>query len=729
MLTNIGQTMRFAKNISIIRNQSKHINLKGVLPPEFTYTRNDTAATYRDSDGNWQQASANTPRFDHYADGSARGLLFEKPSTNKVNHANFAPVDIGDIVAISGDGSASVVADASLAGVALDGSTFADLQNGNVIALTGGTTGTSFRVSVNAGNTNNHSYRIFTAPQGAGYHGNVKLSDGTAINFYGTSNGAWEEIVEEDFAVGNSIRYFVVYVAAGNTVHVAGAQFEESPFISTPIITTATTGATREREVCVSENLTSASWFDKDQGAMIVEAEFADALGTDNQYVVHAGTNGSLADALGLYSVNGSGQIRPRDIIGGTNHHNDDVHKPIPLKRFPMAISWRNGESYAVAGGMRYEHRTYSGSRNDMDDLYIGGRPYGQAFNGWVKSLTVYNAFRTLTQLGADMFPSTGTYKAIASGGQSNKHGWFRGTQGQLNGGEVAAVAQLDAVWTGSENWLLNGAENGSFAIKQNDPNADTASENWWYDPLTEGFGNRMQQWQDVVTAFGVNRIEAIDWDQGESDSATSKVELKAAWLAIFNNMRSIVGQKPVFITGIGRRGDYQTANYNTVREAQRELAAENEWIHLAPEKFTQELYDNVHLTDAGYTAHATIHMRRMLDVLGETVSGAKAPPSIASAVRSGTTVTVTITHGDGSDITPTTDIAGFHFYDDGAEITITSAVRSSATEIELTLASTPTGAETLYYGYGTLYGEVSTYTNLVTDGNGLPLWSAAITL
>lgn len=730
MLTSIGRAIP-ARHSTFNELFSKNtFQFETILPTEFTYTRNDTVATYRDSNGDWQQSTLNAPRFDHDSAGRPKGIRIEPPRTNKANHANFAPVNIGGIVPTSGDGIASVVADTSFATATMKGSNFLSLQNGNVIALTGGSGGTTYRVSLDAGNTNPHSYRILTAPQGGGYHGNVKLNSGSGINNYGTSNGVWEEIIEQNITVNHSTRYLAIYVTAGNTVHVGAIQFEEGGFLSSPIITTNASGASRTREVCVALGLDTVDWFDTNQGTIICEAEFDQVTGFDQQYAFLANEGTGLSNSMGMYLVNNTAsQMRARDIIDSTNNQNNDIHKPIIGKRFPCALSWRNGESYAIAGPMRYEHVERAGAPNNMDRIYIGGRPFNGAMSGWIKSLTVYNKFRTLTQIGQDMFPNTLVCKAIASGGQSNKHGWFRSQTELSNGGEASAINEMDQVWTSSENWMINGAENGSYAIKQNDPNADTPNENWWYDPVTDTFGNRMQQWENIVTAFGVDRIEVFDWDQGESDSDDSKEDLKQAWIAIFNRMRQVAGNKPVFITSIGRRGDGQNTNYNTVRQAQRELVAENTWIYRAPEKFTQDLTDQVHLTDAGYANHATMHTRYMLQTLGEAVSGGATPPMIGNAVRGGANISVAITHGAGTDIAPSSDIAGFHFFDDGVEIPITSSVRTNATTITLALASTPTGSETLYYGYGSLYDEVSTYGNLVTDDTGLPLWSDVINL
>lgn len=92
-----------------------------------------------------------------------------------------------------------------------------------------------------------------------------------------------------------------------------------------------------------------------------------------------------------------------------------------------------------------------------------------------------------------------------------------------------------------------------------------------------------------------------------------------------------------------------------------------------------------------------------MLKVLGASLTGVDGA-SITNAVRSGTSLTVTITHDAGTDFTPTTGIQGFKYFDgSGNDIAISSAVRTNATTITLTLASGVAG--TLYYGYGWLYG------------------------
>lgn len=734
MFYQLGRSLRAQTRSLPATVKSKAFSFTTALPSEFTYTRNDTASTIRNGSGAWVSVAANAPRFDHNAAGTALGLRFEPPRTNKCTQRNFAPVTSAAGIAVtSGDGTASVVADSNVTGATISGSPFTTLQNGNVIELTGGSGGTTFTISEQAGNTNAHSWRVCIAAAATGYNGTLALTDGSGSqNIQNTTANTYYEYTRENVAPNNAIRQLRITLSAGRTIRIIGTQFEEGSFLTSPILTNAATGS-RQREVCVALGLNLVNWFDTAQGAIVCEAIFDRVTGFDSQYAFLASESTGLTNTMGFYLNTGSAsQARPRAIVATTNYQNDDVHKPIANKRFPMAITWNSAECTAYAGSMRLERRTLPSAPVSMDRIYIGGRPFGNAMSGWIKSLSVSNKPRSAAQLAVYMFPATRTYKAIASGGQSNKHGYFRDQTTQMNAGEINAVAAMDSIWTTSENWLINGAENGSYAIKANDSNAGNSNANWWYDPATGSFGNRMADWEEMVTAFGISRIYAFDWDQGESDSASSVSALKDAWLAIFTRMRQVAGNKPVFITGIGRRGDGQYTNYNNVRQAQRELAAENAWIHLSVEKFIQPLADQVHYTDAGYGNHAAQHVRFMLGMLGETVAGGYAPPTITGASRIGTAVTVTIAHGAGSDFTPTTAIAGFHFFDNTTEITISSAVRTNATTITLTLASAPSsGIETLYYGYGSLYGEVASYASLVKDNSPhtLPLGAKVLVL
>lgn len=696
-------------------SSSKNFDFQSMLPSEFTYTRNDNVATHRDSNGNWQRASVNEPRFDHDKDGNALGLRFEPSRTNKLNLYNFAPINTAGITADKGDATIALVNDANASSATIQGSTFEDLQNGNVIELTAGTSATTFQLTPASGNINPHSWRVCIAADETTYLGTVGHSDGVNISAIQNQTAAdYYEYTQDNQSPNNAVRFLRVRLNAGKTVRIIGLQWEEGAFLSDPIVTEGAP-ATRVHSVATSDNIDQAAWFNTGEGSMVCDTLF-DHLGFDNQYVVLASDGSSLNNSIGCYINNGSAHMRGRYNINGASQQNEDVHKPIIGKRFPMAISWNNNESIALGGPMSHKKVEFSGNPVGVDTLYLGGRPFNNSMSGWVKSLNVYDTYRTVSQLGSVMLPSSQSYHAIVSAGQSNKEGYFRSEVESGNSGEVNATAEMDLVYPMTENWMLNGAKNGSFAIKANDPNVSNANANWWYDPLTGDFGPRMVYWEEIVRAFGGDRIIAIDWDQGESDANTSIAALKTAWLAIFNHMRSVIGDKPVFITPIGRRSDFQSAGYNNLRQAQRELAEENSWIRVSIEKIIQPLADQVHLTDAGYGAHATQHMRFMLGTLGQSVSGGFVPPYISGVSRSGLDVDVVIAHGAGADFDPAMNIAGFHFYDGGSEIPINTQIRVDANTIRLTLNALPTGVETFYYGYGSLIDEVATYADLVVD-------------
>ena len=87
-----------------------------------------------------------------------------------------------------------------------------------------------------------------------------------------------------------------------------------------------------------------------------------------------------------------------------------------------------------------------------------------------------------------------------------------------------------------------------------------------------------------------------------------------------------------------------------------------------------------------------------MLAVLGETMTGPVDGPSVTFA-RSGTKLTGTITYPAGSSNDFTGGHAGvFAFFGNGTNIALLNFTKVNATTFTLTLASTPTGTEEVYY-------------------------------
>lgn len=284
-----------------------------------------------------------------------------------------------------------------------------------------------------------------------------------------------------------------------------------------------------------------------------------------------------------------------------------------------------------------------------------------------------------------------------AGGGQSLMGGLFVSQQSNSRIGadnfEAAVIAN------GGSAVFVAGSDGGTGAVQTSNP-----TDYWWHN-ISDIPGPTLIDFKADMSTAGITP-NVLVWAQGEQDSSfipgsTSRPEYKAGLLSIFNNIRATYGDMPVVIQRIGRRTSVSSAGgIQAVREVQVELANENSWIHIGPDSYDLHLYDDVHLLDSpGYSEMGTRLGNRVMNVLGRSVPSAVGP-AIASASRSGTSVTVNLTHDSGTDFTPTTAIQGFRFFDDSSEIKITAAVRTNATSITLTLASTPSGVETLYYVY-----------------------------
>jgi hypothetical protein len=136
-------------------------------------------------------------------------------------------------------------------------------------------------------------------------------------------------------------------------------------------------------------------------------------------------------------------------------------------------------------------------------------------------------------------------------------------------------------------------------------------------------------------------------------------------------------------------------------------------------------LEDTIHLTAAGFTTHGSRMAQTILYLLGYE-SYYRGPSIYYFDTPSSNTIDIHLIHTAGTDFTPTTDITGFTVYDGGSAETITSAVRSDAETIRLTIAGTITGTVEVKY----LYGNKPTITGAVLDNtdNTLPLdWNNSV--
>lgn len=707
------------------------------LPTGFTYTRADTVATYRDSNGIMRVAASNTPRFNFPVTGdgvaSGYGLREEPGRTNLCTNFNKSPTDLTGITA-GGDVLAVVACVDDTTGLSNSAAKLNLIGNAKVIEIdnTLGVTAATATISGATGSTSKASMSAFIyCVSGGGLIG----TDGGASTTSFSANTTYTLTKSENFTPASTSVKMMVTANAGAKVRFILNQMELGAHASSSIIV-AGASAARANEVNQDTSITSRSHFNLTRGAIIANFTFDDILTNvaDNQLMLSAGTG--LTYTLGVGRIAGTTRSKAfwRGYINSTNEMAtnaipNEAGVDAKLQRYPVAISWVNGNTFtAAAGACTFGTCTPSGPWVGIDRLYLGCRSFTEMMSGHILSLTFYKQYLTPAQLGKQMV-LTGN-KIIHTSGQSNMTDWFYAQSLSNNTGQRTAQANIDAFWTATRNMLANGGTVGT-SVKFYSATSDDTS--YWLNTDTGAFGAPFRRCLTIMQGDTNATIVGLIDTSGESDAGNCTVaEYVAAEIQKFNIIRSVIGNVPVFMVPIGRN-TAALDGYQTIREADWALAGASNpgYIYRCPERFDLALSDSIHMTDAAAGICADRTTRKMLKVLGEAVVGGVDGPAITNVSRSGTAVTVTLTHDGGTDFTPTSAISGFRYYNGPDYLstanTITAAVRTNATTITLTLTTNSAG--TLYYGKGSL--SVETVANLVKDNSTqtLPLQSSKWTV
>ena len=243
---------------------------------------------------------------------------------------------------------------------------------------------------------------------------------------------------------------------------------------------------------------------------------------------------------------------------------------------------------------------------------------------------------------------------------------------------------------------------------------AGSAMSNWWNAGKTTSYNN----WEAKITASG-GKLSAFIWWQGEADAllGRSKAAYKADMDAMFAQLRADYGATlPVAIANLGRTTDSVTdAAWEAIRDAH--VDASNDPYNSGFVVYDAALSDSVHLTTASYVALAPRIAHCVGKAYGDFAFSRGPLPANATRIDA-TTVDIAIAHDGGTDFTPTTGITGFEAFDGGAPATISSVARHTAAKVRITLASAPTGALTIRYGYG----KSPVISNVLRDNSALAL-------
>jgi hypothetical protein len=332
--------------------------------------------------------------------------------------------------------------------------------------------------------------------------------------------------------------------------------------------------------------------------------------------------------------------------------------------------------------------------------------------------------------------PATAIARVLFAIGQSNSQ------RMQINAKADIEAGLNTGDPTGLPTLFLDAAGDGSFLMQANAEAATAGSTNYWLK--TDGTpGPRLTSALASIASAIASNQQAIEFyfNQGEAEAYFVGVSQGNAtawingWLSVFATLRTAAGGSlRIYWVPMNRRGDTggNAAGYEKLRSiAVAQAAAHPDYITLLPEMYDQESDGGPHCTPAGYKALAPRMTRKILKTRGIAVSGGVDGPRITAAARNGATVTATIAHDGGTDITPSSGIQGASYFIDGVQQTLGTGTRVDATHVSWTLpANVAQGTqEQLIFGYGWL-PDVTDYTKILRDNQAVPLpcrWSETV--
>ena len=734
----LGLGLGFSKVFSsgaVIVPPSASFDFTSALPTDWTVTRSGTNATYRNASGVWQSASANTARFDHDASGNALGVLIEPARISYSTNVKYNPTATTNMT--KGGDAASVLSVVSAPSGFLAAVGLTSLcSNGNVYYLDNalGLTDAYVDFSGAVADTTAHSISVFASAATSGINGTITITNSTGSADITSTTASRVEVL--NITPASSAEVMRITVPAGKGVYFIGNQLEKGKNVSSPIYSTSPATSSRSVDDIRVAALDTMTWWNQAAGAMFVEhlpLQLSDEMGVISAMVYADSNNYHLNHRI----LSTTGLI-DGDFKSLTDQSTNAVGTALYDDFMVSGITWEENGEFTVTSsrGMRFEPVTVTSIAATLDSLNLGRsvRYFGY-YMGHVKNVWIWNTKPTYIDATTTFIGANDV--GVAFGGQSNSEGFDKKTTTGANGGQVAAIAELDNYFTTGRNFTSNMAIGGAGLYKRNNA-FDYYLEN---DGVTAG--------PALINLIRANKaanvkggIKFLYWAQGSSDvDAESVASLQAGWQEVFDQWRAAVGNLPVLIGRPFRRNDAATSDAGYVKwnDAISALIAANAWCHEAPNtKIYQGSWeasdptgDNVHMSNAGYTAAAPNIIRKGMSIIGETVSGPVDGPSILSATGvNTTTITVNLSLPTGiTDISPSSGIEGFIFEDDGTPITINSAVRTNATTITLTLASAGTGTQVLYYCYKTGFSDNRANYVVGNDARSLPLQVAKVTV
>ncbi len=244
--------------------------------------------------------------------------------------------------------------------------------------------------------------------------------------------------------------------------------------------------------------------------------------------------------------------------------------------------------------------------------------------------------------------------------------------------------------------------------------------DHYKYDPLNI-YGRSLQR------AEAAGGIELIIMNQGEHD--VSMGTDPAVYEQMMNELYGYYNEDlyeniPLFICQLGAsaspidaykgKDDIMTG----IRTAQDRCDNGSTIFMAATETDLSKNKDEIHFTVSSLDIIGQRMANAIMYYYGDSDYYRGAYISSAEFAEGGNAIDVHITHRGGTDFTPESDITGFTVYDDGKEVEVISAEKTSSETIRLTLEQPITGIGTLRY----LYGKTPDISGMIKDNTPLAL-------
>ena len=204
---------------------------------------------------------------------------------------------------------------------------------------------------------------------------------------------------------------FRIVAAPGAVVYFIGAQVEEQSFTlrdgtarATSLIPTLAAAATRAGDTLSLLNYNTKPYYSATQGSILLDCIPQGFSTVALQYMFCAQEGTLLKNNIAVRLNNDKGYIRRAMTCNSISQGQSSTHKPELGKPYRVAMSWKLGSTLLMPQLDSLEESLDTDPAN-IDRVYFGSWRGGRDwFFGHLRSAKFCNRYRTVPQMGADLF-------------------------------------------------------------------------------------------------------------------------------------------------------------------------------------------------------------------------------------------------------------------------------------------------------------------------------------